>query len=543
MSELEPNQLAIADIQTAVANAVSLSKTYSSNDSFFSNAPEVYQPYYHSIMRKNQQWYDGYVPGIHDNTDAIYSTHLASAICSGLANKTVGSEIGFKMGSGSTDREALEFISHHWAKEVKFQTFCRQAIEYAYAMGNSLIKLNSDNQGNLYPSAVRGDMYVFTEDNRGNLTDLKCLVDVSSSTDNAQDSFMLIEHRYLETCTEAKKWTSSDGKTFVFEIGKQYPYVEYQVIKCAVAIGGKHGETVYTTSNVKFEQLPRDVQVAINKNYGAYKIGQKIPLPFKSGCLGAWNLKANGYDGNCPNMPFGKSILKDIWVELAEYDIYTSFCDKDVNNGQGTIYTPKSMDISDLQIPVADDNGSTLMPYSDTLKKMKNQQVMDGVDPDKVKPIVNQFALRANEWESLQDNCLRRMSAKLHMSPKVIASFLGKEQVEKTATEINSDDDSTIDWVKTQRSIFKPCFDDMIECVLTKMGKVGNVVVRFGNIGNKSRNLLLSELIPMLQMHLITHEEAMRELFDDKDENQLNELIDKSLKEKKEELGEPLDLE
>lgn len=536
--EVKPEVMAAADSYAAVGNAVSLSKTYSSSDCFFSNAPLAYQPYYFHVMRKCQQFYDGYVPGIHDNSDGIYSTRMAASICGGLANKTVGAEIGFRCGSGEADRKALEYVGHRWSKKVHLQTFCRQAIEYAYALGNSLIKINVASNGDRWVSAVRGDQYVFAEGAMGELTDVKCLVNAYSDTDGKKnDVYMLIEHRFLKNSPKKAKWRNSEGEEFEFEADSQIPYVSFEVVKADVAYGMKL-DALYVAQPIKnFDDIPKSVVRAINKDYGSYKLNEPMPMPFPSGNIGAWNLKSNGYDGNVPNMPFGKSILKDIWVELAEYDIYTSFCDKDVNNGQGTVFTPKSMDITDLNPSIGvDQNGMELVstPREAYRKVVSNIQVLDGVDGEKSKPFVNQFSLRAQEWERLQDNCLRRMAAKLHMSPKVIASFLGKEAVDKTATEIDSEDDTTVDWVRIQRSIFKPCFDELIETVLSSEGINGNVEMRFGSIGSKSRKIMLDEIAIMMEHNLISRTEAMRELFEDKDEIQLNELIDETKKEMEE---------
>lgn len=526
----------MTDTQSAIANAIRLSKTYSSGDEFFACAPQAYQPYYLSVMKKNLQFYEGFVPGIHDNSDGIYSTHMASAICGGLANKTVGADIAFRMGSGEENRADLEYISHIWTKQVNFQTFARQAIEYAYATGISLIKLNSTDKGEQYPVAVRGDMFVFTEDAQGKLIDLKCLVKAYTSVDR-KESYLLIEHRYLKPHADKYYWKNSDGQAFEFDVTKRFPYARYEVVSVLPGDANTTNNNVWKDEKkgLNWNDIPQDVRLAINKSYGCYKVNQEIRLPYKEDCLGAWTLKANGYDGTAPYMPFGKSILKDIWVELAEYDIYASFCDKDVNNGQGQVFTPKQYSIENLgsiNNQIVGEFGQVMGAdaYADTYRKVKNMQEIDG-DPDKIKPFCNQFDLRAMEWEKLQDNCLRRMAAKLHMSPKVIASFLGKEVVEKTATEVVSDDDSTIEWVKIQRSIFKPKFDEMIEAVLSKDGRVGNVIVRFGSIGAKPRKTKLDELAIMLKYHLTTREEAMREIYEEMDENQLNALIRKSQEE------------
>lgn len=539
MEGIESN-LRYIDAQSAVANAVALSKTWGGGDAFYAVAPSVYQPYYMSVMRTSLQFYDGYVPGIHDNSDGIYSTRMAAAICGGLANKTVGADISFRSGSGKENRADLEYVSHIWSKEVGFQTFARNAIEYAYAGGTALIKLNLDSYGRQYPTAVRGDLFVFSEGAKGELLDVRCLVRtyLNTDADNTDgDSYLLIEHRYLKDEIETVYWTNSLGERYAFKTTHRYPYVRYEVVRASPGGTNKTADSVYSATRLEWKSIPYCVQKAINADYGNYVINKEMRLPYKEGYLGAETLKANGYDGNCPNMPFGKPILKDCWVELCEYDIYASFCDKDVNNGQGQVFTPKSYDISDLgQInkTLVDQFGQVIptADYSRNYRKVVNMQTIDGADPDKVKPFCNQFNLRSEDWERLQDNCLRRMAAKLHMSPKVIASFLGKEMVEKTATEVNSDDDATIEWVKIQRSIFKPKFDRLLEAMLSKEGRIGNVVVRFGSIGAKPRKSKLDELAIMLKYHLTTREEAMREIFEEMDENQLNELIEKSNEEK-----------
>ena len=97
----------IADI-SPMARACSITQTYASSDTFFALIPQSYRQYYFNVVRPLQQFYDGYVYGLHTTEGGVFSTRLYPSLCDGLANKVVGSKARFKAGSGEKDMSAID---------------------------------------------------------------------------------------------------------------------------------------------------------------------------------------------------------------------------------------------------------------------------------------------------------------------------------------------------------------------------------------------------------------------------------------------------
>ena len=517
---------------SAVAAACLISKVYTTSDAFFANAPSQYQPYYFQVVRKCQQFYDGFVPSLHNGPDGIFSTRSAAALCSGFSNKVIGGKIGFRKGAGSGDSETVSWLSHRWAPQNDFTTFCRQSVEYAYAFGTTLIKLNRDASGNYWPSCSRLDDFVFSCGGKDDLRETKSLVKAYSSTASKGDSkglsYFMIERRFFQGSLGYESWIK-DGVRYLFPNDERIPCVEYQVVLVDPA-QGTQTHNLQTATPQAWDDLPDDVKDSIKKDYGMFKVGEPARLPFANGCLGAWLLKSKGYDGSAPNMPFGQSVLRDIFTELAELDIIASFQMRDIHNGTGTVFTPKQYDMSDLAPAVAVDQagnqitvrvGDLSAPYA---QRPSNFQTLPG-DPDTMKPFCNQFALRPDDWTKLCDHAMRMIATKLNTSPKVISASLAPAMTEKSATEVDSDDDATTDWTELQRSILSEPFNRMIECLLSVMGRVGNAEIRFGNIGLRSKSKALDHIIPELEHHLITRADSIRELNPELDEEQVKQKI------------------
>jgi len=537
----------VAGSVSAMAAACVISTVYSTSDIFFATVPTQYQPFYFLVVRRCQQFYDGFVPELHGTTQWVFSTRLAAALCGGVANKIVGPKVGFRAGAGTSDYETVSWLSHQWAEQVDFSTFLRQATEYAAALSTSLMKINRDQNGVYYPQAVRMDDFTFTADARNELVEAKCLVKAYESTmpldekkargDGAQgDTYFLVERRFFQGAVGVFKWRDQKGREYRVPDDQRVPMCEYQVIKVPVAYGvAQHVLSTGRAAEVGWDELPEDVQKSINKEYGFARVGVPFRLPFATGCLGAWLLPFNGFDGSVPNFPVGKALTRDIFVELAEYDIYESFKNVDVHNGKGQVLTPKSQSMEDV-LPAYAVNVAGVMEMRSSASqpggspfapRASNIETLPGQSPDQMKPIVNQFSLRAQDWQTLQDGTLRSIASKIHMSPKVISQALAASQAggQKTATEVDSDDDSTIDMITLHRGIIAKQVNKLIECVLSCTGHVGNAEVVFGNVGLRSKDKAIDYISKALQAHVITRADAIRELNPELDEEQLQKKI------------------
>lgn len=530
---------AVSSNISALAAALVNSNVFTTSNAFFSTAPTQYVQYYLQVVRKCQQFYDGYVPILHGSMgNGILSTHLGSMICSSLASKVCGGNIGFVCGNGSNDYSTASWVAHRWANKsgFSFNDFARQAIEWAYAFGTSLIKLNRDIDGEYFPTSNRLDDFTFALDGRMRMVDCKSLVEAYSSVEGKKpgeegsgDTYFLLEHRFFKDGTQWVPWRALDGKRYLFRVGGRVPYAEYEVAKVSASEGTQQ-HIMATATIVDYKSLPGAVRDCINQNYPSVIVGKECMLPFRDS-LGAWPMNANGFNGNAPNMPFGKSILDNILVELAEYDIYSSFSDIDVNNGKGTVYTPKSQDMDDLVgatiINSAGVEQKAVRMQNPYTRRPENVQYLDG-DPDKERAFANQFDLRADEWAKLKDHTLKEIAMKIGVKPEFVFPYLSEFQpVEGKSQDVPSNDQASVDWTLTQRDIFARPLNEMIECLLSLEGRSGNVRVKFGNVGLRSREKVLDYCAQSVKNGFMTSEMAIRELNPELDEEQIQGIVAK----------------
>lgn len=523
------------DAMSAFAAASWASKTFTSSDSFFACAPTPYIQHYMFITRKNQRLYDGFVPEIHNGQ--VFSYKLVQALCNGFARKVVGKSISFVSRSAPRCDETVKKVSK-WFYDHDGKNIVKKAISFELGLENSLLVLNFDLLDGFWPEAVREDYYVFAEDSKGELTDLKILTKgfLSGTDDNAKE-YMLIQHRFFKD-ERARANTKVGDKDMSFVIGKRVPYVVYDVVLATPQINSSR-MPIQSYQPLKWKEIPTNIQKQINKEYGAVVIGEEIPLPFVD-TLGAWQLKHNGFNAMSPNLPFGQALSQDIWAEALEYDIYCSYRNVDINNGKGQILMNKRVSSFSLAKAGLQEAGEVVPTVRMNGLYKEHAAELESNDPEADKPVINQFALRVDEWNNLINDCLKRIAVKMHTSPKIISSFLGVSDAQKTATEIESDDDSVIDWIDEERGEVARQLNKMIECLCNANGWIGNVGIKFGNAGIKPQSTIIDEVTKLMDYGLITKRDAVKKLFPDKDEPELDEYLKQCDEESRERKGEIL---
>ena len=506
------------DALTEFAAASWASKVFTSSDAFFACAPTPYIQHYMFVTRKNQRLYDGYVPEVHNGQ--VFSYKLVQALCNGFARKVVGKNISFASISAPRSDETVKKVSK-WFSDHDGRNVVKKAISFELGLENSLIMLNFDLLDGFWPEAVREDYYVFSEDSKGELTDLKVLTKgFLSGTGESAKEYMLIQHRYFKDERKPEVHRIG-GKRMLFSVGDRKPYVVYEVVLAQPQINSSR-QPIQSYNPIPWDSLPESVRRQINKQFGAVKVGEELPLPFK-GTLGAWQLKHNGFNSVSPNLPFGQALTQDIWAEALEYDIYCSYRNIDINNGKGQIIMNRSVSMFNLKKALGGGNVTTVGQMGELYAAHASEIESD--DPEEDRPIINQFSLRAEEWNALINDCLKRIAVKMHTSPKIISSFLGVSDAQKTATEIESDDDSVIDWIDEERNEVSRQLNKMIECLCDANGWVGNVGIKFGSAGVKPLSTLIDEVAKLMDYGLITKRDAVKRLFPDKDEPELDEYL------------------
>ena len=526
---------------------------YSNSSVFYSLVSASFLKYYQTVVRKSQEWLDGYDPAFHKANTGIVSSRIGAKITAGITKQIFGRGLVFVNGKNTTDHKALDFISHQWQDNVKLQNVVRTLIGYTVPLGTALLKTNvkwkwdsnkKKKTQELWLQTLRMDYFYYTVNTENELIDVTCFIRAIQSTQNQSESYCLVEKRFFKN--EYEKFTQEvGGKTIEFDDKThtvRRPYAVYKIFK----INNQSDNNTLAANkgrSIDYKSLPSEIKDVLKDEYGALKIDEEIRLPFTD-TLGCELFFNEGGDFTHPSMPFGRPVIFDCLADFMEYDMDKSYSIRDLYNSKGIIGLPKALNQSALTgqglsyqkegampgQPVENTAGNathaaSTSPYG--RYDIPGYTLLEGVDPEKQQPIINQFEMRATEHETKQNAILKSIATTIGMSPRVIASYLVQGN-EKTAEQVNSEDDTITEWVKSHRQDYIGGLNRIIELVLSFYGFDGNVEVRFASDGLVSAERQIEIIEKKLNLGVIDIEDAVREIYPDLDEVQLNEKINKA---------------
>lgn len=507
--------------QSYAAYGMNQTFNFANNSMFYALVNPNYYDYYYRIVRVNLGWYDGYVQGWHNIQNGIASTHIGTSIIKNVSQQVFGKNVTYKKGTSATDNNALNFIANVWSIKSKMDKKWKLAIEYTFAGGTCVLKTNQSGK-DLWVEAARTDYFYFETDFQGQINDITFFVKGyinTNSKENARDegaNYFFVERRYYKDIPHEIILKSLDTKTNkpinvkVIKYEKHVPVVEYQVHRyVGQMFNNLNIAAMKLERGLNWNDIPKNVKTMIKKDYSAYFVNEPIRLPF--GDLGC-DLITNGQDSSIPQSIFGESILTNVRAYLMEYEMMNAYSVRDMFNGQGQVGIPKALSQGDM----TKNYGSTI--YSDN--KM-NYQLYPG-DPDKQKPVVTQFELRAVEWETKKDDILKKIATTIGMAPKLLASYLANAGAIKTATQIDSDDGSVMSFIENKRGVFEPPFNDCLKRILRFYGYTDNVEIKFGTPSLINKQDILKTAYFEYNNGLIDLRECLAQIFPDFDEQQLD---------------------
>ena len=546
--------------------AAALNKTYSYSNStlFVANINSYYKDYAFRLILPSVQWLDGFVPELHNNGTGIISTRIASCLISGLAKHIAGEKILFKP-TEKNNEEVFQVLKtvDEWSNKQKIHKAIKNAIGYACGIGTSCIKLNVKNGNTIWWQPIRFDNFYVLSSSNGEVKDasffMRSYIDTRDGKDNCQ--YFLYERRYYKWF-DGKIKKNPDGTYETIEEKGYKPVVEFKVHRATSQSLNNMMPSSTARSSVNWEEIPADIRKLIKSDYSVIRINEPQLLPFPN--LGV-ELFINGEgDISVPTGDgFGESMIIKALDDFITYEIATSYQLRDMNLGKGTIYMPKSMSMGDVmggQLPpvvapqsgtpdhvpsVTEENANNapmnvppVMPAPNPWANAGNTPIefMKGVSPDQQQAIVQQFEIRADEWQRIKENSIKNIAVKWGMSPKILASFLIQGQAQMTATQIDSEDDRSIAFINLHRSYFIDAIKNLLETTLNFMGIPNIVKCSFASPSLLNKDRLLNRVMQELQAGLITLEDAIREMNPDLDEESLQSKIDKAMEYQKQQM-------
>ena len=550
--------IGVAPWQTGLSAVVNDTYSYANSSYFCAVIAGYYRDYAFRYIRPSVQWLDGYVPAIHWGGSGIMSTRIASSLINGITKTLVGEKLIFKA-LGKKDQDALDvldFVSN-WATKVNIKKAVRNAIGYTLAVGTGFLKANKRADGTVWWEGIRFDNGFYLANASNEVQDASFLLRSYTDTrkDGSSRQFYLVEHRfYRKRKPLIKKVEDPVTGKISYQTIKDNGYdamVEYRVhFASSQSLNNMMSTYEGDKSTVGWSEIPKEIRRAIKNDYALIRIDEPTHLGFPN--LGVEVLLNDEGDISLPTgSNFGRGLIVPVIDDFIIYEIAEAYMLRDMYNGKGTVYVPKALNLGslgagmpDIQLkatPIADgqirSDGATVMKNPNPtasqptgmspLEGMSDKyEVIPGTNPEDQAVVVNQFDLRADQWQTIQENTLRRIAIKWGMSPKVLASFLAQGTVQMTATQIDSEDDISIAFINDKRANFIGAINRLLETTLNFYGKPTNVEVQFASPSLVNKDRILDRVIKKLQAGLCTLDDAIREINPDLDEKTLQAKVD-----------------
>lgn len=565
--DFKVSNLGIGSFQQGLSHVVNTTYSYSNSTLFAAIGASYYRDYLWRLIRPAVQWLDGYVPSIHYPDSGIMSTRVASSLINGISRTIVGEKLIFRISGEKNDKskDTLRFISR-WATKQKIKRPIKNAVAYMEALGTSLLKMNEKNHQDVWWEAIRLDNCFFLADASGEVKEatflIKSYTDTRRKTKDGEDvtQFYLAEKRYWrDVKPEIKKVidpiTQVESFVPVHKKGDKEPVVEYQVYRANAHSLNNLMASADRARGIGWTEIPKEIQDLIKADYSVIRINEAQKLPFAS--LGVKVLVNDEGDISIPTgYNFGRGMIYPIIDDLIIYEVAEAYALRDMYNGKGTVYKPQALSMGNFAIPqsvikpsaipadispdgrnVVRRDGSTIGAidspatfvnpiYASPLEGVGDKyETVPGMSPEQQQLLVNQFELRVDQWQMIQDNALRRIATKWGMSPKVLSSYLVQGSTQMTATQIDSEDDISIAFIEEHRSSIVPVINELIEETLNYYGHDANVNIDFASPSLVNKDRLLDRAIKMLDAGLIDVEEAIHMIFPDEDEETLESKV------------------
>lgn len=539
--------IGVSTWQNGLAQAVNETYSYANSSLFCAQIAGYYRDYALRYVKPCVEWLDGYVPSLHQSgISGIISTRIGSKLISGLAKQIAGEKLVLRLTS-KTDEEGMENLkfASKWVRDNHIHRAVKNAIGFAFGIGTSLLKMNKRMDGSIWWEPVRFDNCFYLADFRGEIKEAIFLIRGYTDTRKGKNvQYYLVEHRFWKTY-KAKLKETVNGFEVVHKKGEREPMVKYSVHKAQSQSMNNLMAARTDQSSVNWDELPSDIRKAIKDDYSTLRLDEEQKLGFTN--LGVEALLNGEGDITIPTgTNFGESMLIGIQDDLITYEIATSYLIRDMYNGKGTVFIPKSMSIgdygggvaiSDAQ-PVTDGEGqqvetsASVIPFAPApaqspLSGLDGNiyEKMPGLSPDEQGAIVQQFEIRAQEWQVIKENCLKNIAVKWGMSPKILSSFLAQGTAQMTATQVDSEDDISIAFINLHRSYFKEAINKLMETTMNFYGKPANIDIDFASPSLLNKDRLLERVAKELEVGLIDIDEAIRLMNPDLEEEKIQEKI------------------
>lgn len=494
------------------------------NEAFYGLIPQSYQDFYHRFVKQWFYWYDGFVPYFHNSQSGMVSTHIAYAILKKLAEKTVGGKLLFD-DEGVPDEHEIELdgkvynsvdFAEKWAKDNDFKPTIKQAFEWAYAGGDSLLKLDTDGK-ELFLLPMRKDNYLIDTDFRGRICKFQGFVYAYTKLiDNREND------RQMYYIVEEREYVNGKPK---FRVDVKTSHASQT-----------NGKMMYNAiQSVPYDRLPKDVLRKFKRDYPDVRLGVWKNIPFED--LGIYQIKATRNVHFLPDAPFGESLLSPLISDLMTYDYYKSSLTTNLYTTRDKVLLPQGMETPQLDDPdsfYADQNN-----WFNGLDSFLTARV-PYTDPESQKPIFIQPELR--DWTSIRNLLLQSFAMKLNVDERTIMSSIIPNAEKPTAREISVDEDTTASFIQDKRDLNINSLNKLLDTVIKFYGfTTEKVTLTFSRSGMSNINNIVTIATLLKQNRLGDTKSLLEMVWQDKNDKQIELMLQALEKEQEEALEKKME--
>jgi hypothetical protein len=478
-------------------------------DTFYQLVPANFKFYYYNTIRRSLYWYQGYVPEIHNPSVGIMATGIGNTIVKEVTKLIIGGRVFFEnkfkeKDYGNANKTLQGF--NIWSNEYKFQNTIKQLVEYLGAGGTTALVSYVNDIGDLYCIPYRIDQFFYDVDSQNRPTYFfgfigfyTAKIETGQGRQNKENNFYLGEERFYDENLK--------------------PYKRFTIKRASSNVATGQSFDISQAQNMSWEQLPKNIQKIIKRDFPDIRFGVDIPINFTND-LGV-DLFRFTVVNRVPEVKMGESVLLNVFKYLIDYEYAESALDTDMYIGRGKVLIPEQM-----RNP-SDSVYQTYYSGYDTLIFTK----MPMLNAQEQKPIAIQFELRADDWMKLRNNTAEKIASTIGVGGSDIFAYLRDATgSSKTATQIADETRKTLSFVEEKRDIIINDLDPFFKRWKEFYNAPDYLKIKFSSQNLVNRLVTLDEIRVKKEIGLSTFD-IFKEVYPDKDDDQIQEMVDKKFAE------------
>ncbi len=455
---------------------------------------------------KAYKWSLGFVPEVHNT---FLSSGIGKSCIDVVADTAVNGKLTF-----NGDDEICE------ALELELSETFTSSVDEIYRLsamtGSCLNRVCFDEKRAFISSVPLGQFKAITDSN-GCVNECFAYLDMKSSFDDYH-RYVLYEHRYF----------NKDKK----------PCAMYKVTLLNYLNPEKIEREDYQVDDFKNN---KDLMDLLSKIYPDVELYKEDVLPFKDS-LGASLTNWTNTNSFYRSLWFGDAMLVNVLDLLYSYDSAFTLKENDKYLGRGRVLVPKQMQQGSLTMNRQIDRAiaakvsmanlpSENLPRTTPLDKTFYQEITN-TNGEAVKPEPIQFSLRTAEWASEMSQVAGDIAARLNISACDLDARLNGG-MQRTATEINKESDSTIKLVNKKRIKFNTAITRLVKDVAyylfgsSYIDRINALSISYPSAGLSNPQVATQVVLSQYQGHLLSRYTAIKSLHPEWTETDIEEELER----------------